>query len=439
MYTNQWEEGDKAPYGDATKEWMLKHIAQLKPIFTEFEDVIDVVNAGFIGVWGEWYYTTYFGDPTAGDSDELTAQNVADRKEILDALLAAIPNSISVQIRYPHQKIRFYDSVPTTEAEMKQKNRKARSVYANSRQYLDTPSVHLTDLCPLTGHHNDCFLASSLDRGTYVNRSVEYPYMKDDTKYTVMGGETCALSEDEPLDRYKCPTATKELKELHFSYLNQDYHEGVIKSWKDDGCFDVIHRHLGYRLVLKKAILPNTLEQGGKFCFRLELENVGYAAPYKQKTLNIMLRHKTSGDLRSAGLDYDLKTWLPGNTITVDTSAYIPSDLPTGTYEVLLAIKDKLASAHSDYNILLANDNNVPERKKGLNNLKHDLTVRVAGTAGDSSCPVLTAVDAQPESKYDRISKAGETTTPQGGGSITVLVNYSAFLLVVLVSLLTAI
>ena len=41
-----------------------------------------------------------------------------------------------------------------------------------------------------------------------------------------------------------------------------------------------------------------------------------------------------SGDLRSAGLDYDLKTWLPGNTITVDTSAYIPSDLPTGTYEV---------------------------------------------------------------------------------------------------------
>ena len=74
-------------------------------------------------------------------------------------------------------------------------------VYPNSRQYLDTPSVHLTDLCPLTGHHNDCFLASSLDRGTYINRSLEYPYLKDDTKYTVMGGETCSLSEDEPRDR----------------------------------------------------------------------------------------------------------------------------------------------------------------------------------------------------------------------------------------------
>ena len=48
-------QANKAPYGDATKEWMLKHIAQLKPIFTEYEDVIDVVQAGFIGVWGECF------------------------------------------------------------------------------------------------------------------------------------------------------------------------------------------------------------------------------------------------------------------------------------------------------------------------------------------------------------------------------------------------
>ena len=57
----------EAPYGDATKEWMLRHIEQLSPIFSEFEDVIDVVQAGFIGVWGALspqtrgfiYYLTY--------------------------------------------------------------------------------------------------------------------------------------------------------------------------------------------------------------------------------------------------------------------------------------------------------------------------------------------------------------------------------------------
>ena len=51
------------------------------------------------------------------------------------------------------------------------------------------------------GHHNDCFLASSDDFGTYDDKSVEYPYMQDDTKYAVMGGETCAVSADDPRDR----------------------------------------------------------------------------------------------------------------------------------------------------------------------------------------------------------------------------------------------
>ena len=60
--------------------------------------------------------------------------------------------------------------------------------------------------------------------------------------------------------RYKCPTATTELEELHFSYLNQAYHPNVISSWKTDGCFNDIHRYLGYRLVLKKVLSHLILE-----------------------------------------------------------------------------------------------------------------------------------------------------------------------------------
>ena len=41
-----------------------------------------------------------------------------------------------------------------------------------------------------------------------------------------------------------------------------------------------------------------------------------------------------SGDLYAADLDYDLKTWLPGNTIVVDEATYIPTDFPLGTYDV---------------------------------------------------------------------------------------------------------
>ena len=46
----------------------------------------------------------------------------------------------------------------------------------------------------ITGHHNDCFLADATDSGTYVNKSVEYPYLQQDTLYCAMGGETCRVS-----------------------------------------------------------------------------------------------------------------------------------------------------------------------------------------------------------------------------------------------------
>ena len=39
---------------------------------------------GFIGVWGEWYYTDAFLNPTTGD------QYLLDRKDITDALVSAI-------------------------------------------------------------------------------------------------------------------------------------------------------------------------------------------------------------------------------------------------------------------------------------------------------------------------------------------------------------
>ena len=37
-----------------------------------------------------------------------------------------------------------------------------------------------------TGHHNDCFLASDTDLGTYTNIDDEKAYLESDTKYTSM-------------------------------------------------------------------------------------------------------------------------------------------------------------------------------------------------------------------------------------------------------------
>lgn len=41
-----------------------------------------------------------------------------------------------------------------------------------------------------------------------------------------------------PPPRTDCPTALKELEELHYTYLNADYHPDVISAWDSQDCFD---------------------------------------------------------------------------------------------------------------------------------------------------------------------------------------------------------
>ena len=56
------ERNEKPPFGDASKDRIMAHIQQLKPLLRDNADVIAVLQAGFIGVWGEWYYTDDFVD-----------------------------------------------------------------------------------------------------------------------------------------------------------------------------------------------------------------------------------------------------------------------------------------------------------------------------------------------------------------------------------------
>ena len=75
---------------DATKTRILEHINQLQPLLTTNADVIAVMQAGFIGAWGEWYYTdqSEFGG-WGYNSTSLTAANYSHRKDISNAILNA--------------------------------------------------------------------------------------------------------------------------------------------------------------------------------------------------------------------------------------------------------------------------------------------------------------------------------------------------------------
>jgi hypothetical protein len=91
------------PYGDASKAWTLSHLNQLQPYLAANKDVIALCQLGFIGTWGEGYYTDHFGDASQSPYI-LTATNWDDRTELVNAYLAALPSDRMLQVRYPQAK-----------------------------------------------------------------------------------------------------------------------------------------------------------------------------------------------------------------------------------------------------------------------------------------------------------------------------------------------
>lgn len=163
---------------DTTLFWVKKHIDQVTPLLERNADVIAAVRAGFIGAWGEWH------------SSENGLDSSENKAAVHAALLAAVPESRMVQLRYPSDLIDIYPD-PLT----------ADGAFDGSAQAR-------------TGHMNDCFLSGELDVGTYwpPERKDEYQrYFDELTHWTVTGGETC---EQEEPPRFECDVAVPEM--AHF-------------------------------------------------------------------------------------------------------------------------------------------------------------------------------------------------------------------------------
>ncbi|EPX61610.1 hypothetical protein D187_010229 [Cystobacter fuscus DSM 2262] len=334
------ESGDDAPLSRVTA-----HLDQLAPYLSANSDVISVVQTGFVGAWGEWAYTQNFGN--LGNVSQTDWNN---RKAVVDKLLSVLPASRMVQLRTPKFKRTMYGTTALSAAQ-------AYNGSANAR----------------IGHHNDCFLASADDFGTYTNTSVEYPYLSAETNYLAMGGETCALNPP----RSDCSTALSEMALFHYSYLNVDYSIPVINSWTSGGCRPEIDRRLGYRFALVSATFPATATRGAAMSLDIQIKNEGWAAPYNPRSVELVLRNTSSGAVYRVPLSVDPRRWLAGTTTSIGPSVTIPTSVPAGSYALLLNLPDPASSLNTrpEYSIQLANQN-VWEASTGFNNLNRTVTVQ---------------------------------------------------------------
>jgi hypothetical protein len=171
--------------------------------------------------------------------------------------------------------------------------------------------------------------------------------------------------------------AQAELRQMHYSFLNCDYNNAVNNDWETGGCMDAIRKNLGYRFVLNNTIHPkDPAEKGKKYSFTINLDNLGYAAPFNDHPAKIILRNKADNKEYPFDAGTDVRTWYPGNNIV--NISLLPNDsVPSGTYSVFLVLPDKYTRlwGRSDYSIRLANEN-VWEAIDGYNNLLFDLTIK---------------------------------------------------------------
>lgn len=335
------------PYGDATPVWALQHVEQLAPVLKQNGDVIAVVQAGFIGAWGEWYYTDHFsamlGSPNATDWQ--------NRRALVNALLAAVPSNRVVQVR-----------TPAIKTSLVQSNEPLQPVDA----FSDIPKARI-------GHHNDCFLASNTDYGTYTGNIVaEKAYLQAETEYLPIGGETC--NESIPLS--ECPNALAQMEKFHWSYLNRDYHSGVLGSWQSGSCMPDVFQKLGYRFRMAKSRMQNESKPGGAVDFTIKLRNDGWATPYNERDVEIVLKNTSTGKIFKLPLEDDPRRWSLVDTIVVRVNGGLPPQMELGEYDVFLYLPDpeKRLYGNPHYSIRVANIDTWGD-EMGYNNLHHRLTV----------------------------------------------------------------
>lgn len=377
------------PYGDAPKSWVLTHINQVAPILELNKDVIACIQMGWIGVWGENYYTDYFGDASQAPNYKLEDTNWVDRIEVLNAFMTAVPVERMVQVRYP---------------QMKQRTIYGINALTNVAA-LNAGEAHALSDKTRIGFHNDCLLASDNDYGTYNdygNTSTPSlsdtnnlkPYFEQDSRFVVVGGETCDdgyspendCSGTDPLAR-----ADSELGRLHYSYLNSQYNNDVNNDWEAAGCMDQIKRRLGYRLVLESGTYSNSSQPGQVINVSLDVKNVGYAAPFNERRVELILRNTATEEEWFVPLSDDPRFWLAdGSSHSVNVDICIPQDMPTGSYELFLHLPDPMNTLKGNpaYSIRLANtlqeNSDVWESSTGYNHLGH--TIAIDNSSANANC-----------------------------------------------------
>ena len=333
---------------DATPSWAKRHLEQLKSHLAANADVIYVLEAGFVGAWGEWYYTQNYGNESQHMNN--------NRRKIIEYLFANAPADRFILFRYPMLKTEYYNSsTPLTAEEGFSGSQRAR-----------------------WGCHNDAFLNNWGNDGTYASDDKDddpkvRQYIATETLYVPNGGETNV--ESSSLAKKVYTQAPAEMATYHWSFCGSSYAEEVTKRWRESGIFDTLNIHMGYRYNMLSGQFSDEAAPRGKMNVTICVRNDGYAPIYNERPVYLVL--KNSSNTYRLKLKADPRRWLPNGVVSaINEQVAIPTDLSEGTYHLYLYLPDAYSSIADDprFAVRLANKN-VWDENTGYNDLGATVTI----------------------------------------------------------------
>ena len=303
-------------YKSPTAQQIIRHIEQLKPLLAEYEDLIYVVQAGFVGAWGEWHSTPL---------------SQSECKSILEATVDAVPAGLQVQVRYGRIKNLLDEDDP----------RRARIAFHDD-YLVGYPLAGYSTADPGSPSiqkmvARDCL--STINDG-------EMPYGNDQSVVTTI--DPFGLAKYLLEYRIGSLSIMHHYKENGFSYAMEDWKRvdatpenlkanglQYTNAWfKDEtgsdisrSMFEYVRDYMGY--YIDTAQVSAKISKG-KIDVTLSLLNHGTMAPYTMKSPELLIIGKDGKVISSAAVCAS-KELQPGKTVTQTVTLDRPSD-PCGAF-----------------------------------------------------------------------------------------------------------
>lgn len=320
---------------DPEQSVILGHLRQLGEVYARNTDVITFVELGMYGSWGEMH-----------SSNTGSNENIA---EALQTLLECTPPEIKIGVRRP-------DIIAVWMGVNEGNNYDG---FGLETDLFQEAAERKGDTLNRVGMYNDGYLGSDSDLGTIgmgasghkMTREMMVRFLQKYSQHTPYGGELVANANDgEPINT---PTyLSQEGFRTHTSYLNYEWHQPTILSWKDsifnggdpeydgkDG-YTYVENHLGFRYILRHSEISESISTGEDIHMKLLIENVGFG--------NLTKKCKTSFVLKNSNEMFEIfpetpinpQEWLSQKDSEVDATIPLPSDLADGHYEVFIRLSE---------------------------------------------------------------------------------------------------